>query len=245
MAAMNLPPAPLTCCTPPQAHWPLPVPLVGALLTSCSFEPDRLAPGDFALAGIAAPESIQRSVAKRQTEYLAGRLCARAALAHAGLPVHTPGMGADRAPLWPQPAVGSITHGDRWAAAIVADAGQWQGLGLDVESLLAPRRALRLAEEILTPAEVARLPKDEAQAALAITLTFSIKESLFKALYPLVLTRFYFHDAELLDWSESGDARLRLLIDLPNGWVRDRELQGQFTLMNERLLSLVAVRALR
>lgn len=232
-----------TCCTALHTHWPLPTPLPGAVLVSCGFSPGQLHPGDFAASEIDAPASIQRSVAKRQAEFLAGRLCARHALLNlTGQPWVAP-IGEDRAPVWPAGIAASITHGDGWAACVAAAKGQWQGLGLDVEPVLPADRARRLAGEILTPAELARLPADDAAAALAITLTFSLKESLFKALYPLVLQRFYFEHAELLSWSADGQARLRLLADLGNGWPAGRVLEGQFQVTNGRLLSLVAIAA--
>ena len=68
------------CCSPLDDHWPLPVPLAHTVLLSTRFDPAHLAGDDFQRSAIAVPPSIQRSVAKRQAEFLAGRLCARAAL---------------------------------------------------------------------------------------------------------------------------------------------------------------------
>ncbi|MNH41523.1 hypothetical protein D3C79_1030400 [compost metagenome] len=79
------------------------------------------------------------------------------------------------------------------------------------------------------------------QVGLSVTLTFSLKESLFKALYPIVRQRFYFEHAEVLEWSADGHARLRLLTDLSAQWHHGRELEGQFCLQDDQLLSLVSV----
>ena len=118
----------------------------------------------------------------------------------------------------------------------------WRGLGLDAEHLLSHERATRLAGEILTADELAQMASEPAdQHALRVTLTFSIKEALFKALYPLVHTRFYFEDAQLVEWSTDGHARLRLLIDLSSEWHRGQELEGQFSVRDGQLLSLIAV----
>jgi enterobactin synthetase component D len=228
------------CCSSLDWDCPLPVP-EGAAFANCRFDPSGLTADDFARAGIARPPSIERSVAKRQAEFLAGRLCARAALARLGLPGCDLPIGEDRAPGWPSGFRGAITHGDGWAAAIAAPADRYRGLGLDVETLLAPERALRLAGEILTAAELERLPEDPERAALMVTLTFSLKESLFKALYPLVGQRFYFEAAALLDWSEGGQARLALLTDLSADWRRGVQLPGQFSVRDGRLLSLVCI----
>ncbi|CAM3958497.1 Enterobactin synthase component D [Pseudomonas reidholzensis] len=228
-----------TCCAPLQHHWPLPRPVAGAVLVSCAFDPSQLAADDFQRAGIEQTASLQRSVAKRQAEYLAGRVCARAALQRLDGRDYVPGTHEDRSPIWPSAVHGSITHGKGWAAAVVAADGACRGLGLDQESLLDDERAERLAAEILTPAELARL--DRSQLGLTVTLTFSLKESLFKTLYPLTRQRFYFEHAEVLEWSADGLARLRLLTDLSPAWRHGVELDGQFCLHDGHLLSLVSV----
>lgn len=236
MVRMNRLPA---CCAPLQYHWPLPLPLPGAVLVSCAFDPSRLADDDFQRAGIEQSPGLQRSVAKRQAEYLAGRVCARAALERLDGREYVPATHDDRSPIWPSGIHGSITHGKGWAAAVVAAADACGGLGLDQESLLDDERAERLAGEILTPAELRRL--DRSQPGLAVTLTFSLKESLFKTLYPLTRKRFWFEHAELLEWSSQGQARLRLLTDLSPDWRSGRELEGQFRVADGQLLSLVSV----
>ncbi|QXH52742.1 4'-phosphopantetheinyl transferase superfamily protein [Pseudomonas fakonensis] len=226
-----------TCCAPLQHHWPLPRPVPGAVLVSCAFDPARLAADDFQRAGIEQTASLQRSVAKRQAEYLAGRVCAREALRLLDGRDYVPATHEDRSPIWPAGIRGSITHGQGWAAAVVG--AQVAGLGLDQESLLTEERAERLAGEILTAAELHRL--DRSQQALTVTLTFSLKESLFKALYPITGQRFYFEHAEVLQWSTDGHARLRLLTDLSATWRHGVELDGQFCVQDGHLLSLISV----
>ena len=244
MPGMNLPTALPACCTPLDDQWPLPVALAHTVMLTSDFDPQRHSVDDFQRCAIEAPASIQRSVAKRQAEFLAGRFCARAALQRLAGIACVPPIGEDRAPVWPAGICGSITHSRGQAAAIVAHTRHWRGLGLDLENLLSDERAARLAAEILTPAELKRLATTPSeQQALLVSLTFSAKESLFKALYPLVRQRFYFEHAELLEWSADGQARLRLLIDLSSEWCVGSELQAQFCVQGEQLLSLVAIRA--
>jgi len=234
-----LPPQP-ACCSPLQDHWPLPRALPGVRLVSTRFDSDLLDPEDFIRWGIPP----MAAVSKRQTEFLAGRLCAFEALRRVTGEPGIPPVGEDRAPCWPSGVVGSITHGAGWAAVVVAQAAQWRGLGLDVEKRLAVQRADRLAAEILTPRELEGYAElDDAQRALRVTLTFSIKESLFKALYPLVKTRFYFQEAELIHQDADGHARLSLLNDLSDEWRTGAELDGQFVLFDDYLLSLVSIPA--
>ncbi len=232
------------CCTPLNGHWPLPAPLPGTVFRSTRFDPSLLAAGDFQRSDVPPPPSIQRSVAKRQAEFLAGRLCARAALQQLDHLDCIPAIGEDRAPVWPAHISGSITHSTGHAAAIVGHKAQWRGLGMDLENVLSLERAERLAAEILTADELQRMaasPRE--QHALLVTLTFSAKESLFKALYPIVHKRFYFEHAEVVEWSDSGAVRLRLLTDLSSEWCHGTELAGQFVVDGEQLLSLVAISA--
>ncbi len=236
MTTTYLPP----CCSPLSDHWPLPYPLAGVALISTHFDPNRMQREDFQRCAIAPVAGV----AKRQAEYLAGRLCAREGIRRVSGRASVPVVGADRAPQWPAGMVGSISHGSGWAGSLVAANHNWRGLGLDVEQLLPSARAERLAAEILTPDELQQLQElTPEQRARRVSLSFSLKESLFKALYPLVLRRFYFHDAELLVCHDDGRARLRLLIDLAGDWPAGSELHGQFCAFDGRLLSLVSIPA--
>ncbi|NMY25103.1 4'-phosphopantetheinyl transferase superfamily protein [Pseudomonas sp. WS 5021] len=238
---MNLIPA---CCTPLDDHWPLPVALPGTVFLSTRFEPKLLEAGDFQRCAVPPPASIQRSVAKRQAEFLAGRLCARSALQRLEGLDCIPAIGEDRAPVWPAHISGSITHSTGHAAAIVGHKAQWRGLGMDLENLLPLERAERLAGEILTADEMQRMAAGlREQIAQCVTLTFSAKESLFKALYPIVHKRFYFEHAEVLEWSETGSLRLRLLTELSSEWCYGKELEAQFVVHEGQLLSVVAIGA--
>ena len=244
MRGMTRFPALPACCTPLRADWPLPQPLPGSVWRSTDFTPAHLLADDFARSAIEMPASIQRSVAKRQAEFLAGRLCARAALLHLDGTCATPAIGEDRAPVWPAHIAGAITHSNGRAGAVVALKSEWQGLGIDLENLLSDERARRLVKEILTPGEQRRMAEGcDEDVALVVTLTFSIKESLFKALFPLVGQRFYFEHAEVLSWSKDGHVRLRLLTDLSTEWHHGKELEGQFAVHEGQLLSLVAIAA--
>jgi len=226
------------CCTPLTDHWPLPQALAGVSLMSTRFDPALLDPEDFSRWEIPA----QKGVSKRQAEFLAGRLCARESLRGLTGTAFVPPVGEDRAPQWPRGVVGSITHGAGWAGVVVGSSQQWSGLGLDIERILAPERADRLAAEILTPRELEiYFPLNENERAELVTRTFSFKESLFKALYPLVQQRFYFQDAEVLDATHQGLARLRLLIDLSATWRNGAEFDGQCTTFDGYLLSLISI----
>lgn len=184
-----------------------------------------------------------RGAAKHQSEHLAGRLCAQQALLRLGQPATVIARGADGVPQWPAATIGSITHGNGLSGAVVGLSEQWAGLGLDLERQLSTARAQRLGAEILTSKELelAKLLSAEAFAQ-HVTLTFSLKESLFKALYPLVHKRFYFHDAEL-SRLDAENAELHLLTDLSAEWPAGSVLHGRFVEQDGYLLSLVTIAA--
>ncbi len=208
------------------------------VLARCNYAASRFDDDAYAIAGIPAPTTLNDAIAKRRTEYLAGRLCARAALQEVLGMSTVPEIGADRAPLWPPGAVGAITHGHGEAAALVGDQRQWQGLGLDHEHWLAPARAERLRHELLTAEENAALEGLTAQQrARHVTLTFSVKESLFKALYPLTGRRFYFQDAAL------SDDHITLRTDLSTEWSAGTALPFQFEEDTQGVLSWITVPA--
>lgn len=150
----------------------------------------------------ALPAEIRGAARKRQAEFLAGRRCARAALARCApeLGEVTVPIGENRAPRWPAGLVGSITHTDGFVAAAVARARDVDALGLDTEVCMSAATAREVFRSIAERDEVARvcaaLGLDE---PAALTLVFSAKESLFKCLYPLVRRYFDFADAALVE----------------------------------------------
>ena len=138
---------------------------------------------------------------KRQLEFAAGRRCAQQALEKLHLSGEV-GVGAKREPVWPQGAVGSIAHTfsrgeEGWAGAVVGYASAYRSLGFDMEAVLSDKRAQNLQHRIFCPGEAERL-KGEMRLGLLTTIVFSAKESLYKALFPLVREFFDFHDAEVL-----------------------------------------------
>lgn len=232
------------CCSNPDDRWPWPQSVPGLQLISLNFEASHFKPDDFERSDIVPPPSVERAVAKRQAEYLAGRFCAREGLRRTIGRPDTPAQGDDRAPVWPSGCVGSITHTKGWAAAVVGPRHHYAGLGLDAETLIPDDRALPLSRQILTHSEQARFGSELAnQTGFFITLAFCLKETLFKALYPMVQRRFYFEHAELLAWHPDGTARLRLLTTLSPQWPSHTELDAWFIQEDQRLISLIAVPA--
>lgn len=192
---------------------------------------------------IALPAPLTTAAIKRQAEFLGGRLSARLALGDLTGQASTPARDAEQLPEWPKDVTGSITHSRGLAAAVVARRTDFQSIGLDAEVMMSNERAIRLAPQILVDSErqwLERLPR-HAHGEF-VTLVFSLKESLFKALYPLVRQRFYFPDARLLEWDvEQGSITIELLKTLSPEWPNGSQLCGQVTKIDDYLLTLIAI----
>ena len=133
-----------------------------------------------AAAALRGPEAdnVSGMVTKRLNEYTHGRHCAREALRALGESPQAIPTGADRSPQWPAGIVGTITHSGPLAAAAVARQNSYAGLGLDIET--AEPLDTAAIGMILLPEE-----RDNHDASEA-KLLFSIKEAVFKCIYPRV-----------------------------------------------------------
>jgi 4'-phosphopantetheinyl transferase EntD len=129
--------------------------------------------------------AIENAVDKRRSEYTTARHLARQALERLGLPTVAILSGTHREPLWPAGVVGSITHCVGYRAAAVARNSTLLTVGIDAE----PNEPLPdgVLQTISLPCE--RVHLDELSQALPEVcwdrMLFSMKESVYKAWFPL------------------------------------------------------------
>jgi enterobactin synthetase component D / holo-[acyl-carrier protein] synthase len=172
----------------------------GVSLAEASDNPFELFPEERAALGAVTP--------KRLRDHGAGRAMARRALAQLGLaPIEIP-VGPDRAPVWPEGIVGSITHCGGYVAAAVARARDILALGIDAEPIRPLERGV--IERIGHADELAQLARHCSIEVIGVLL-FSAKESVFKAWFPLARRWLDFADVRLaFDWrSGSFSAQIR------------------------------------
>lgn len=224
-----------------QLCWPFPVQMTDCRLVVACFDPQAYSAQEMLKHGLHYPGSSR----KRQGEFLAGRLCAARALGGTGHGASLPARDSDSGrPLWPDGWCGSITHSHGLAAAVAGSVHRWSGLGLDIERLIAVKRALRLRKAILTPDEQHWLDGlDEASTARRLSLFFSAKESLYKALNPLTNTYFGFQDAQVVDYQPGGRLSLQLLRDLSDQYRAGMQLPCLWTPYGHGMLTLVYLAA--
>ena len=137
---------------------------------------------------------------KRKAEHLAGRIAA----AHALGAIHEraiPGIGPSGEPLWPKGVSGSITHSGTQAMAVVVPHPDAL-VGIDCEAILPDHEAREIQDGIVDAQEAMCLTHSGYPFALALTLAFSAKESLFKALFPQVKIYMSFECARVTEVTE-------------------------------------------
>ncbi|HEY0391666.1 MAG TPA: 4'-phosphopantetheinyl transferase superfamily protein [Solirubrobacterales bacterium] len=182
--------------------------------------------GDIADATLFAEEkeAISGAVEKRRREFRTGRACARSALAGLGLGCRAIPSGPRGAPQWPSGVVGSITHCDGFRAAAVARVADLATIGIDAEvDAPLPRGVL---------ADIALPEERPSLEALALAepgvnwdrLLFSIKESVYKAWFPLAERWLGFEDARVWVDRRRGSFVARLLVPGPS--LAGRELNA-------------------
>ena len=157
----------------------LPMPELAVNAVHCRFKQSRYTPDLLASWGIALPASLARVSAARQAQFLAGRYAACYALGIENVENRSPARRDTGEVIWPQGITGSISHCDDSALCVVGRGGH---LGIDIEPLVASDaidELWRLVGDDKEWQRLSMLPRDR-----ALTLLFSAKESLYKALFP-------------------------------------------------------------
>lgn len=189
---------------------------------------------------------VADAVEKRRREFVTGRACAHEALELLGVPAAPVPAGPKGEPRWPAGVVGSITHCDGYRACALSRAEDLASLGVDAEPDL-PLPAGLLAD-IALPAERRRL----AELAAAMPgcnwdrLLFCVKESIYKAWFPLTEAWLGFEDAAVTIDPGRGTFAARLLVPTPARAERDLgPLSGRWSACDGLLFAAVTVAAPR
>lgn len=215
----------------------------GLHLAVLAFDEQGFQERDFRDSGIVPPTAMSRAARKRQAEFLAGRLCAGQAIRQFSGIMRFPGKDTDGVPLWPGQACGSITHSAGVAMAVVGHGTRYPNLGLDLEVVQNHTEARSLTSLVLTPTEQFRFRGQLSGApGPCLTRIFSLKEALFKALFPLTRQRFYFQDAEVTHMADNGLCEMHLLTTLSEDWPGGSRVPARLVDWHDRVVSLVMPR---
>ena len=136
--------------------------------------------------------AIQNSIASRKREYSSGRRAAHAALRQFGIDEVSIDR-IERAPSWPSGIVGSISHSNALAVAAIGSNEDYLGMGIDVIPVLAVSESV--GERVLLSTE--RQWLRHMDSGIWRTALYSAKESIYKAVNPVVGEFLAFDDVEL------------------------------------------------
>lgn len=162
--------------------------LAGQTLHRITFDPATF--GDADLLWLPHHHQLADAGRKRKADHLAGRIAAFHALNRQAIPA----IGSSGEPLWPAGISGSLSHSGTQAVAICRESGL---IGVDCEAIIDESEAREIQGGVIDVQEARVLAECGLPFALAFTLAFSAKESLFKALFPQVQAWMGFESARV------------------------------------------------
>lgn len=176
---------------------------------------------------------------KRRREFIAGRICASRALEQIGAScVGCLGRTADGLPAWPVGWVGCISHSASWAVAAVAKDCGSTVLGIDIQKLFDAQTEADVRPLVASDVEL-RILGGKLDIPRALTLIFSAKETLYKALFPKQRTFQDFCAAELTALAP-GYVQLSLTRDWGEyPWVAGARVQLRYTWFAGMVMTLL------
>lgn len=137
----------------------------------------------FSYTALSFKESSDETLTKKEIQYILGRDASKAALISLGESVqHDVARGLHGEPVFPPGYVGSIAHSNRKAVALVGHKKDYFSLGVDYETKKS-KHPQHLLEYIGTEEEIEMYKHDPSYFAVPL---FSLKESVYKAIFPLV-----------------------------------------------------------
>lgn len=184
---------------------------------------------------------VRRAVERRRREFTTARVCARDALAQLGLPLQPIPAGPRGNPEWPTGIVGSITHCDGYRAAAVAHAREFATIGIDAEpndplpdgvlSMVASVEELKWLQPCMRVASTVRWDR----------LLFCIKETVYKAWFPLTSQSLGFDDARVLIDGSRREFSAQIAGRVSGGRERS-SLSGRWLIRDGLIVTAIALR---
>lgn len=183
---------------------------------------------------------IGKAGERRRNTFSTGRLCARAALAEAGLPPSGLPRNSDGSIQWPDGVMGSVSHTNDWAVAAVAIESMSEAacLGIDLERIQPLEEGvMKLIASATEKAELAEAGSQHWHA----TALFSLKESIYKCLRPSYGRFIEFLDVEISDLA-GGRPHVSFTIDSLREHCDPSDLELRMAVTPEHVFSLAWLR---
>ncbi len=176
---------------------------------------------------------------RRRLEFAAGRTCARNSLSYLGILNHPILFGRQREPVWPTGIVGSITHCDGYCAAANASVADYKSIGIDAEvNAPLPNGVLPL---VTTKEERSWLQTATNCPEQYGRLIFSIKESIYKAWYPLMKCWLDFQQAAVILQPRTGQFWAEIIHPLASDLNGLLAVEGKFLVTPSHFFSCISL----
>lgn len=193
---------------------------------------------EFERYAIPCPQAVRLAAPKRQAEYLASRWLAGTIFSRYGISDFILTNNADRSPRWPAGFTGSLSH-SAGTAFLLAD-HQGRLTGNDVEQWVSHTTADEITDLLMNEQEKSLLKACSLPWPVAVTVLFSLKESLYKALWPIVGRYIDFLQAEITVFDpNSGHASLRLRESLGETLPQGRHFPARFLRTETQVFSWI------
>ncbi|MEJ4044914.1 4'-phosphopantetheinyl transferase family protein [Erwinia sp. SLM-02] len=192
----------------------------------------------FDTLSIPVPVRLQNAVNKRRAEYLASRYCLQQAMSTLGVEQFILHNDEERAPLWPAGIRGSLSHTCQRICALLTHRREVLP-GIDCEQIMTEKHASELAHLIVNAAEKALIEQTELPFHCALTVVFSAKESLYKAIWPELRRFMDFSAAEVVGWDTNNRLTLRLAGTFSAEFYAGREFTAEVKLQPDTVLTWV------
>ena len=166
---------------------------------------------------------------------------AAATLRNLGLRDQHVGIGNGNEPVWPDGTSGSISHSASRCACLVSNVSG-RILGVDIEAFAEGAALSAIWENCLSGQETMLVEHQNifSNSELA-TMVFSAKETLFKALYPVVNDFFGFNCAALVGLPEDGLLQLEMSTDLHQSFTQGTIIDIYFQMNTHHVLTWTGI----
>lgn len=222
---------------------PHPIASPEARAYGCSYAVSAYRDELFLGVGWAIATRLAQTPVKRRAAFLAGRYCVMKAFQEEKIAWHGLPSNDDRTPAWPRGVVGSISHSDTAAIAAVSTNDEIVGVGVDIERIVGDAVTDEIQGLVLAKEEEELLDDSPLDRAAAFTLSFSAKESFFKAAYSRVGRYFEFHAVKIREIQVPGGTVVLQLVDnLCPGLEKGMRFSVKFVLATEHVTTFMVLR---
>lgn len=212
------------------------------ILVQCTFELKAFQEGLYDYFAIPYPHDIQNSVSKRKAEFLAGRVCAAIGWRRLGveMPPKLLVSRSKRVPYWGKGLIGSISHSDTKAVFFASSSEKLQSVGVDIQDILTFEEALFICDRVIDKEELCIANSFGFTLSEAVSIAFSVKESIYKAVSPISEEYFDFLEAKI-EYINKEFVKVKIAKEFKMRHLTSKCFKVAYTLKEQHILSYLEV----